>query len=89
LDKNFNRLLDTLRIVPVGRKLSTADIHSRLMSMGHDVTVRTVQRDLLALAFNLLYREFRELMPPPVMDALQPWFDKSQAEVDPEFKTAV
>lgn len=124
MDTNFARLLDTLRIVPVGRKLSTADIHSRLTSMGHDVSVRTVQRDLLALAtsydlacddrekpfawswaanavrpvvaemdiaqalaFNLLHREFKDLMPPPVLDALQPWFDKSQSKLTQESHT--
>ena len=124
MDKNFARLLDTLRIVPVDRKLSTVDIHTRLTSIGHDVTVRTVQRDLLALstsydlicddrekpfgwswaagavrpvvaemdvaqalAFNLLHREFRDLMPPPVIDALQPWFDMSQSKLTQESHT--
>jgi predicted DNA-binding transcriptional regulator YafY len=124
MDRNFARLLDTLRMVPVGRKLSTPDIHSRLTSMGHDVTVRTVQRDLLALAtsydlvcddrekpfgwswatnavrpvvaemgvsqalaFNLLLREFKDLMPPQVLDALQPWFEKSQAKLTQESHT--
>ena len=124
MDRNFTRLLDTLRLVPVGRKISTADLHRRLTAIGHEVTVRTVQRDLLslatsydvvcddrekpfgwtwlanavrpvlaemdvsqALAFNLLLREFKDLMPPPVLDALQPWFEKSQAKLIQESHT--
>lgn len=37
-----------------------------------------------ALAFNLLLREFKELMPPTVVDALQPWFDKAQSKLKQE-----
>ena len=37
-----------------------------------------------ALGFNLLLREFKELMPPSVVDALQPWFDKAQAKLKQE-----
>ena len=50
MDRNFLRLLDTLQLVPVGRKASTEQIHQNLAAMGHAVSVRTVQRDLEALA---------------------------------------
>ena len=50
MDRNFLRLLDTLKLVPVGRKSSTEQIHRSLGAMGHAVTLRTVQRDLEALA---------------------------------------
>lgn len=50
MDKNFPRLLDTLRLIPRSRKASTADIHRQLAALGHEVSRRTVQRDLEALA---------------------------------------
>ncbi|MBA3594587.1 MAG: WYL domain-containing protein [Polaromonas sp.] len=37
-----------------------------------------------ALAFNLLLRECKDLMPPSVVDALQPWFDKAQSKLKQE-----
>ena len=50
MDKNFPRLLDTLSLVPRRRKASTAEIHQQLAALGHEVSRRTVQRDLEALA---------------------------------------
>ena len=50
MDKNFPRLLDTLRLIPRSRKASTAEIHRQLTALGHAVTRRTVQRDLEALS---------------------------------------
>lgn len=50
MDKNFPRLLDTLRLVPRRRKASTAEIHQQLAALGYEVSRRTVQRDLEALA---------------------------------------
>lgn len=50
MDKNFPRLLDTLRLIPRSRKTSTAEIHRQLAALGHAVTRRTVQRDLEALS---------------------------------------
>ena len=50
MDRNFLRLLDTLQLVPIGRKSSTEQIHRNLGAMGQVVSLRTVQRDLEALA---------------------------------------
>lgn len=50
MDRNFPRLLDTLRLVPRTRHASTEDIHRHLQALGHDISRRTVERDLLALA---------------------------------------
>lgn len=52
MDRNFPRLLDTLRLVPAKRYASTEDIHRHLNALGHDISRRTVERDLLALAAN-------------------------------------
>ena len=50
MDLNFRRLLDTLAAIPANRKASTSEIHDRLKARGHNVTPRTLQRDLDALA---------------------------------------
>jgi predicted DNA-binding transcriptional regulator YafY len=50
MDLNFRRLLDTLAAIPPHRKISTSEIRDRLKARGHDVTMRTLQRDLDALA---------------------------------------
>lgn len=50
MDRNFRRLVDTLALIPEGRLISTADIRKRLEARGHSVTLRTIQRDLYALA---------------------------------------
>lgn len=50
MDRNFPRLLDTLRLVPSKRHASTEDIHRHLTALGHGISRRTVERDLLALA---------------------------------------
>jgi predicted DNA-binding transcriptional regulator YafY len=50
MDRNFKRLLDTLKLVPRSRWANTAEIHDQLLALGHEVTRRTVQRDLEALA---------------------------------------
>ncbi len=50
MDKNFPRLLQTLRLIPRQRKASTVEIHDRLAAHGFSVSVRTVQRDLEALS---------------------------------------
>ncbi len=50
MDKNFERLLATLSIVPANAALSTTEIHRRLSTRGLAVSHRTVQRDLEALA---------------------------------------
>src|SRR3546814_7344251 len=50
MDKNFERLLATLSIVPVNAALSTTEIHRRLSTRGLAVSHRTVQRDLESLA---------------------------------------
>ena len=50
MDRNFKRLLDTLRLIPRKRWASTAQVHEGLQSLGHQVARRTVQRDLEALA---------------------------------------
>ncbi len=49
MDLNFRRLLDTLAAIPPNRKASTSEIRDRLKARGHDVTPRTLQRDLDAL----------------------------------------
>lgn len=50
MDRNFARLLDLLILVPRQGKLSTPQLHQRLSARGHDVSTRTVQRDLEDLA---------------------------------------
>ncbi|AWI52016.1 hypothetical protein DEH84_00040 [Aquabacterium olei] len=50
MDRNFTRLLDLLTLVPRHGKLSTPQLHQRLRARGHDVSARTVQRDLEELA---------------------------------------
>jgi predicted DNA-binding transcriptional regulator YafY len=50
MDKNFSRLVDTLHLVPSGRKATTPEIHRRLQALGYPVSRRTVERDLEALA---------------------------------------
>lgn len=50
MDRNFQRLLDLLVLVPRQGKLSTPQLHQRLVARGHDISVRTVQRDLEDLA---------------------------------------
>lgn len=50
MDKNFSRLLDTLAILQRSSRLSTPEIQTRLAARGHQVTPRTVQRDLEALS---------------------------------------
>ena len=50
MDLNFRRLVDTLAAIPSHRKASTSEIRDRLKARGYDVTPRTLQRDLEALA---------------------------------------
>lgn len=50
MDRNFQRLLDLLVLVPRQGKLSTPQLHQRLIARGHDISARTVQRDLEDLA---------------------------------------
>lgn len=50
MDRNFQRLLDLLVLVPRQGKLSTPQLHQRLVARGHDISARTVQRDLEDLA---------------------------------------
>src|SRR3546814_1142228 len=50
MDKNFERLLATLSIVPANAALSTTEIHRRLSTRGLAVSHRTVQRALESLA---------------------------------------
>lgn len=50
MDRNFPRLLDTLAVLQRGAGLSTPQIRERLLARGHEVTLRTVQRDLEDLA---------------------------------------
>ena len=50
MDKNFPRLLDTLTILQRSGYLTTTQIRERLAARGHEVTQRTVQRDLEDLA---------------------------------------
>lgn len=118
MDRNFLRLLDTLQLVPIGRKSSTEQIHRNLGAMGHAVTLRTVQRDLealasyyplrcdaaskpygwdwqpgyarpiiapldlsQALAFNLLEREYVDLMPQAASQVLAPWLAAAREQL--------
>ena len=118
MDRNFFRLLDTLQLVPVGRKASTEQIHQNLAAMGHAVSLRTVQRDLealashyplrcyaaskpygwdwwpgharpviapldlsQALAFNLLEREYLDLMPQAASQVLAPWLAAAREQL--------
>ena len=118
MDRNFLRLLDTLQLVPAGRKASTEKIHQNLGVMGHVVSLRTVQRDLealashyplrcdvaskpygwdwrpgharpviapldlsQALAFNLLEREYVDLMPQAASQALAPWLAAAREQL--------
>lgn len=48
--ENVERLIKTLGIVPRQGRISVADLHARLASLGFKVTRRTVQRDLNHLA---------------------------------------
>ena len=50
MDLNFQRLLETLQIVPSRGRISTSELRERLKARGHEVSARTVQRDLDALA---------------------------------------
>jgi predicted DNA-binding transcriptional regulator YafY len=50
VDKNFARLLDTLAILQRRQRLSTTEVRERLAARGHQVSARTVQRDLEDLA---------------------------------------
>jgi predicted DNA-binding transcriptional regulator YafY len=50
MDKNFERLLATLSMVPTNSALSTSEIHRRLQVRGLTASSRTVQRDLESLA---------------------------------------
>lgn len=52
MDKNFDRLLQLLQLIPskTRGKLSTSELRDRLHARGFDVAPRTVQRDLEALA---------------------------------------
>ena len=50
MDRNFPRLLDTLAVLQRTQKLTTTEIRDRLAARGHNVTPRTVQRDLEQLA---------------------------------------
>lgn len=49
MDQNFRRLIDTLAVIPANRKASSSEILDRLRARGHDVTPRTLQRDLKTL----------------------------------------
>jgi predicted DNA-binding transcriptional regulator YafY len=46
MDRNFRRLLDTLAVIPADGKLSTPQILQRLRARGHNLDIRTLQRDL-------------------------------------------
>lgn len=52
MDKNFQRLIDLLSMLPSksSPKISTAKLAERLLSLGYEVSLRTVQRDLEDLA---------------------------------------
>jgi predicted DNA-binding transcriptional regulator YafY len=50
MDQNFPRLLDVLRLIPVGHKVTATQIHQCLESLGYQTTRRTLERDLAALA---------------------------------------
>ena len=45
MDRNFNRLLDILRLVPVQGSISAPELQRRLGAHGHSSTARTIQRD--------------------------------------------
>ena len=54
MDRNFQRLLDTLQLIPPKGRISTSDLVERLENLGHNAEkfkgfARTVQRDLEAL----------------------------------------
>ena len=50
MDRNFKRLLDTLQLIPTRGKIATSTLVQRLKDRRHDVSTRTVQRDLESLA---------------------------------------
>jgi predicted DNA-binding transcriptional regulator YafY len=51
MQKKLHRLLLTLQALPYApRKITTTDIHKFLSAAGHDVTLRSVQRDLESLS---------------------------------------
>jgi predicted DNA-binding transcriptional regulator YafY len=50
MDRNFNRLLELLTLLPREGRVSTPELHRRLVARGFDVTPRTLQRDLEDLA---------------------------------------
>lgn len=50
MDRNFQRLLQTLQLIPTRGKISTSTLQERLENHGYDVSARTVQRDLESLA---------------------------------------
>lgn len=50
MDRNFSRLIDTLAVLQRTQKLTTTEIRDRLAARGHQITPRTVQRDLEELA---------------------------------------
>ncbi|WP_157270104.1 helix-turn-helix transcriptional regulator [Azohydromonas aeria] len=50
MDRNFARLVDLLALLPRKGSLDTTQLRQRLAARGHDVTARTVQRDLEGLA---------------------------------------
>lgn len=49
MDRNFQRLLQTLQLIPAKGKISTSMLQERLGNLGHKVSARTVQRDLESL----------------------------------------
>lgn len=49
MDRNFQRLLHTLQLIPARGKISTSMLQERLKNHGHEVNVRTIQRDLESL----------------------------------------
>jgi predicted DNA-binding transcriptional regulator YafY len=117
MDKNFPRLLAMLQLIPSARKTTAEEVRRNLSNLGHEVDIRTVQRDLKALsahygiecddgkplgwrwsagavspvigqmgtseaiAFDLLERECKPLMPPLVLETMQPWFTKARAQL--------
>jgi predicted DNA-binding transcriptional regulator YafY len=52
MDRNFQRLLQTLQLIPTRGKISTPMLLERLVNLGHAVDARTVQRDLKALTIS-------------------------------------
>lgn len=44
------RLVETLRLLPLERPVTTARVHESLAARGYEVSRRTVQRDLMRLA---------------------------------------